>query len=63
MPTTLELLGSIGTGIAGISRKLPIKRSCLLCARNTVEAAKHPVLDGKYVKVQCVHKSVPRIIE
>jgi hypothetical protein len=27
------------------------------------EAAMHPVPDGKYVKVQCVHKSVPRIIE
>jgi hypothetical protein len=27
------------------------------------EAAKHLVSDGKYVKVQCVHKSVPRIIE
>ena len=27
------------------------------------EAAKHPVPAGKYVKVQCVHKSVPRIIE
>jgi hypothetical protein len=27
------------------------------------EAAKHPVPDGKYVKVACVHKSVPRIIE
>jgi hypothetical protein len=27
------------------------------------EADKHPVPDGKYVKVQCVHKSVPRIIE
>jgi hypothetical protein len=27
------------------------------------EAAKHPVPDGKYVKVQCVHKSVPRITE
>jgi hypothetical protein len=27
------------------------------------EAAKHPVPDGKYVKVQCVHKSVPRSIE
>ena len=27
------------------------------------EAAKHPVPEGKYVKVQCVHKSVPRIIE
>jgi hypothetical protein len=27
------------------------------------EAARHPVPDGKYVEVQCVHKSVPRIIE
>jgi hypothetical protein len=27
------------------------------------EAAEHPVPDGKFVKVQCVHKSVPRIIE
>jgi hypothetical protein len=27
------------------------------------EAAKHPVPDGKFVKVACVHKSVPRIIE
>ena len=26
------------------------------------EAAKHPVPDGKFVKVACVHKSVPRII-
>jgi hypothetical protein len=27
------------------------------------EAAKHPVPADKYVKVQCVHKSVPRIIQ
>ena len=27
------------------------------------EPAKHPVPDGKFVKVACVHKSVPRIIE
>jgi hypothetical protein len=27
------------------------------------EAAKHPVPDGKFVKVACVHKSVPGIIE
>jgi hypothetical protein len=27
------------------------------------EAAKHQVPDGKYVKVLCVHQSVPRIIE
>jgi len=25
------------------------------------EGARHPVPEGKYVKVQCVHKSVPRI--
>jgi hypothetical protein len=29
----------------------------------TEEAAKHPVPDGKFIKVACVHKSVPRIIE
>jgi len=27
------------------------------------EAAKRPVPDGEFVKVACVHKSVPRIIE
>jgi hypothetical protein len=27
------------------------------------EAAKHPVPDGKFVKVPCLHKGVPRIIE
>ena len=27
------------------------------------EAARHPLPAGKYVKIQCVHKSVPRIIE
>ena len=27
------------------------------------EAAKHPVPDGKFVKVQCVHESVPQIVE
>jgi hypothetical protein len=44
-------------------RKLPIKRSCRLCAYDTKEeAAKHRVPDGTFVKVQCVHKSVPRII-
>ena len=34
---------------------------CLKCGQE--EAAKHPGPDGKYVKVQCVHKRVPRIIE
>jgi hypothetical protein len=27
------------------------------------EAAKHPIPGGKFAKVACVHKSVPRIIE
>jgi hypothetical protein len=27
------------------------------------EPAKHPVSGGKFVKVACVHKSVPRIIQ
>jgi hypothetical protein len=27
------------------------------------EAPKHPIPDGKFVKVACVHKSVPRLIE
>jgi hypothetical protein len=34
---------------------------CLICGME--EAAKHPVPAGKYVKVACVHQSVPRIIE
>ena len=34
---------------------------CLTCGME--EAAKHTVPDGKYDKAQCVHKSVPRIIE
>jgi hypothetical protein len=27
------------------------------------EATKHPVPEGKFVKVACAHKSVPRIIQ
>jgi hypothetical protein len=27
------------------------------------EAGKHPAPDGKYVKVACVQKSVPRIVQ
>jgi len=29
----------------------------------TEEATKHPVPEGKFVKVACVYKSVPRIIQ
>jgi hypothetical protein len=37
--------------------------SVVLYGNDELEAAKHPVPDGKFVKVACVHKSVPRIIE
>ena len=34
-----------------------------MCLQYGMEAAKHPMLDGKLVKVQCAHNSVRRIIE
>jgi len=37
--------------------------SSFVCLAHMEEAAKHPVRDGKFVKVACVHKSVPRIID
>jgi hypothetical protein len=39
------------------------RHGSLCLSYGTDEAAKHPVPDGKYVKAQRVHKSVPRIIE
>jgi hypothetical protein len=65
MLTALVLLCSIGTtdcrNIAEVpdQTELPFMRM----KYGQEEAARHPVLEGKYVKVQCVHKSVPRIIE
>jgi hypothetical protein len=46
---------------SGISDQTELPFMCL--QHGMEEAAKHPVPDGKYVKVQCIHKSVPRIIE
>jgi hypothetical protein len=48
----LKCLG--GSGSAGVA---------FMCRRYGMEeAAKHPVPEGKFVKVQCVHKSATRII-
>jgi hypothetical protein len=41
----------------GVSDQSELPFMCLQCGME--EAAKHPVLDGKFVKVACVHKSVP----
>ena len=65
MLTALVLLCSIGTSdcrnIAEARDQTELAYMCLKYGQE--EAAKHTVPDGKYVKVQCVHKSVPRIIE
>jgi len=65
MLTALVLLCSIGTtdcrNIAESADQSELPFMCLMYGEE--EAAKHPVPEGKYVKVQCVHKSVPRIIE
>ena len=65
MLTALVLLCSIGTtdcrNIAEAPDQTELPFMCL--AYGMEEAAKHPVPDGKFVKVACVHKSVPRIIE
>jgi hypothetical protein len=64
MLTALVLLSSIGTTDCRNIVEAPTNRGCLyLPPIGMEEAAKHPVLEGKYVKLQCVHKSVPRIIE
>ena len=44
----------------GVSR--PVRAAFMCLTYGMEEAAKHPVPDGKFVKVACVHKSVPRII-
>jgi hypothetical protein len=44
-----------------VSRSVGVGFMCLQYGME--EAAKHPVPDGKYAKVACVHKSVPRIIK
>jgi hypothetical protein len=65
MLTALVLLCSIGTtdcrNIAESPDQSELPSMCLQYGME--EAAKHPVPDGKFVKVACVHESVPRIIE
>jgi hypothetical protein len=65
MLTALILLCSIGTTdcrwMAEAQDHTELPSMCLKYGQE--EAAKHPVPASKFVKVQCVHKSVPRIIE
>jgi hypothetical protein len=65
MPTALVLLclmtSSECRNIAEARDQTELPFMCLKYGQE--EGAKHPVPEGKYVKVQCVHKSVPRIIE
>jgi hypothetical protein len=65
MLRALVLLCSIGTtdcrNIAEAPDRTELRLMCLQYGMR--EAAKHPVPDGNYVKVLCVHQSVPRIIE
>ena len=65
MLTALVLLCSSGTtDCRNIAESLDQTELPFICLRYGMEeAAKHPVPNGKYVKVQCVHKSVPRIIQ
>jgi hypothetical protein len=64
MLTALILLCSMGTtdcrNIAEAPDQTELPFMCLTYGME--EAAKHPVADGKYVKIACVNKSVPRII-
>jgi len=65
MLTALVLLCSIGTTDCRNIAEAPDQAEWLfMCLQYGMEEpAKHPVPDGKFVKVQCVHKGVPRIIE
>jgi len=64
MLTALVLLCSIGTtDCRNIAESPDLSELPFMCLTYGMEeAAKHPVPDGKFVKVACVHKSVPRII-
>jgi hypothetical protein len=65
MLTALILLCSIGMSDCGQIAEAPDQTELpFMCLQYGMEeVAKHPVPEGKYVKVQCVPKSVPRIIE
>ena len=64
MLTALVLLCSIGTTDCRMIAESPDQSELpFMCPQYGMEeAAKHPVPDSKFVKVACVHKSVPRII-
>ena len=64
MLTALVLLCSIGTTDCRMIAESPDQSEPpFMCLQYGMEeAAKHPVPDSKFVKVACVHKSVPRII-
>ena len=59
------LLCSIGTTDCGNIAESPDQSELpFMCLQYRMEeASKHPVPEGKYAKVACVYKSVPRIIE
>jgi hypothetical protein len=65
MLIALILLCSIGTSdcrqIADAPDQSELPFMCLTYGME--EAAKHQVPNGKYVKVACVRKTVPRIIQ
>ena len=65
MLTALVLLCTIGTTdwrqIAESPDRSELPFMCLTYRME--EVAKHPLPDGKFVKVACVHKSVRRIIQ
>jgi hypothetical protein len=64
MLTALVLLCTMGTTDCGMIAESPDQSELpFMCLQYGMEeAAKHPVPAGKYPKVACVHKSVPRII-
>jgi hypothetical protein len=64
MLTALILLCSMGTTNCKWMAEAPDQSELpFMCLQYGMEeAAKHPVPTGKYPKVACVHKSVPRII-
>ena len=65
MLTALILLCSIGTTDCRLIAESPDQSELpFMCLTYGMEeAANHPVPAGKFVKVACVHKSVPRIIQ
>jgi hypothetical protein len=65
MLTTLVLLCTMGTTDCRMIAESPDQSELpFMCLTYGMEeAAKHTVSAGKFVKVQCVHKSVPRVTE